>query len=144
MAGPAPLIDAEVGLNAGIAEATAGSHQPCQTAVFAVRALRGGASATGGRAVARSAEAVRSAVPMRSAARHLGEASTVGRPADAAAVGYSGAKSDGGRETSAVVPEPGVTLSPTLMPCRVASRATTWNPSRCDIPTSMSGGEASG
>src|SRR4051794_19168270 len=126
MAGPAPLMDAEVGLNAGIAEATAGSHQPCQSAVFAVR---GGASATRGGAVA-----------LRSAARCLGEASTVGRraDADAAAAGYSGAKSDGGRETSAVVPEPGVTLSPTLMPCRVASRATTWNPSRCDIPTSMS------
>ena len=52
MAGPAPLTGAGVGLNAGIAEATAGSHQPCQSAVSTgARRCRRGAAAGGGAAV---------------------------------------------------------------------------------------------
>ena len=48
MAGPAPLTGAGVGLNAGIAEATAGSHQPCQSAVSRVRGGAVDGAATGG------------------------------------------------------------------------------------------------
>ena len=135
MAGPAPLTGAGVGLNAGIAEATAGSHQPCQSAVSRVRGGAVDGAATGGGAAVVSVGGCAPRRPVSAAGR--------APDADAAAAGYSGAKSDGGRETSAVVPEPGVTLSPTLMPCRVASRATTWNPAAATSPTSMSGGDAS-
>ena len=45
--------------------------------------------------------------------------------------------------TSAVTPEPGVADSMTWIPCRAASRATTWKPNRCETEKSSSGGSAS-
>ncbi len=50
---------------------------------------------------------------------------------------------EAGRTTTAVMPEPGVAVSDTAIPCRAARRATTWKPSRCETARSRSPGSAS-
>ena len=55
----------------------------------------------------------------------------------------SSSNSEPGRAIDAVIPDPGVGESTTRIPCRAASRATTWKPSRFDTDRSTSGGSAS-
>ena len=146
-AGLVPL-PAGVGSNGGIAATTAGSHQPLQSARSAPWRDASGGGRCSARALACAADrfGVAARVSTEARGREAGAAVAPAATDPALAMateGCSGAKSDGGRATSAVVPEPGVTLSATLMPWRAASRATTWKPRRCDTDRSMSGGAAS-
>ncbi|OLT13831.1 hypothetical protein BJF78_20980 [Pseudonocardia sp. CNS-139] len=86
--------------------------------------------------------------PVRCPLRRLRRACRFGPPSTRDGPGATGsgaapAKRSPGSPITAVTPEPGVAVSETPIPCRAASRATTWKPRRWATDRSISGGSAS-